>query len=83
MTFEKYYELLWPAIAFNRSNGIDKELKELDQMLKGVYNLRKSKSNNGADRHYDAFMNLIYNSILTFWENDDKAKNHVDTLKKL
>lgn len=79
---ETYYELLWPAIMFIKDNGIDREIHNLDSMLKGVYNLRKSKSNNGADRHYDAFMNLIYNSILTFWENEDKAKKHVDSLKE-
>lgn len=79
---ETFYELLWPAIVFIRGNGIHSDLNKLDETLKGAYNLWKSKSNAGAKKHYEAFIEMVYNSILTFWENDDKAKAHVDNLKR-
>ena len=78
-----FYELLWPAIAFFKANGIDQDLKNLDSTLRGAYNLWKSKSNEKAKKHYKAFIDLIYNSILYFWNHDKKAKKHVTELKNI
>ena len=80
-TDSAYYELLWPVAEFIRLNGIQLEMRKLDALVKGVYNLWKSKSNEGAQKHYEAYMDLIYNSIGAYWEDDEKAKTHIDKLK--
>lgn len=79
---EDIYELLWPASAFIRDNGIQLEVKILDEFVEGAYNLYKSESNKGAEKHYIAFIELLYNTILTFWDNETKAQDVVRKYRK-
>lgn len=78
------YELLWPVALFIRRNGIISEIRNngnLRELIQGSYNLYKSKSNKGAEQHYKAFIDLLYNSILIYWDNASAAKEYVEKMK--
>lgn len=78
------YELLWPVAAFIRENGISSEIGNLSEFVKGAYNLYHSKSNESenAKKHYKAFLELLYNSILIFWDNNEEAQETVTNYRK-
>lgn len=78
------YEILWmtPMFVNENINGQyivkDVTMSPICKKLNGAYNLLSSKCNNGEEKQYIAFINLIRDSSLIFWENNNIILSGID-----